>query len=403
MVETAGEHERPLEGIIVADFSRVLAGPLATMMLADLGATVIKVERPGVGDDTRHWGPPWTSTSSSYFEGVNRSKSSVALDLNDVDDRRRARELARRADVFIHNFRSGALERHGLGYRDVARSNPAVVYCSISGFGSDGGADIPGYDFVVQAVGGLMSVTGDVGGDPMKVGVALVDVLTGKDAVIGVLAALRGRDLSGVGEHVEVNLLSSLLSGMVNQAMSYLATGVAPGRMGNQHPSIAPYETLRCSDRHVAVACGNDAQFRKMAAALGVPGLADDPRFRRNEDRVAHRDEMVLALEARLMSETAATWESRLTEAGVPAGVVGDLGSAFRRAAELGLAPRWVMPDGHPDQVAHPISYSRTRLRPPYPPPLVGEQTETIARWLDEALDRPAPTLETDLPEEMPR
>jgi crotonobetainyl-CoA:carnitine CoA-transferase CaiB-like acyl-CoA transferase len=229
----------PLDGVLVADFSRVLAGPLATATLADLGATVIKVERPGTGDDTRHWGPPWTANSSSYFECANRSKQSVELDLAQEGDRRLALELARRADVVVENYRDGTLIRKGLSYEQVSVTNPGVVYASITGFGSRGGRGLPGYDFLVQAAGGLMSITGDPA-QPMKAGVALVDVLTAKDAVIGVLAALRAREATGAGQRVEVNLLSSLLSSLVNQASAYLATGTSPGRMGNQHPSIAP-------------------------------------------------------------------------------------------------------------------------------------------------------------------
>ncbi|HWU31627.1 MAG TPA: CoA transferase, partial [Marmoricola sp.] len=254
----------PLEGILVADLSRVLAGPLAATMLADLGATVIKVERPGVGDDTRHWGPPWTDNSSSYFESANRNKQSVELDLDDPHDQKLAIELTFRADVVIENYRAGALDRRGLGYEEVAARNPRAVYASISGFGSAGGRELPGYDFLVQALGGLMSITGQPG-EPTKVGVALVDVLTAKDATIGILAALREREASGQGQHVEVNLLSSLLGSLVNQASGFLATGKAPAAMANRHPSIAPYETLAAADGVIAVCCGNDGQFRKFA------------------------------------------------------------------------------------------------------------------------------------------
>ena len=279
----------PLDGLLVADFSRVLAGPLATMTLADLGATVVKVERPGVGDETRSWGPPWTDGSSAYYDCVNRTKFGVRLDLADPGDRADAVELARRADVVVHNLRG--LDRYGLDYAAVAAANPRVVYCSITGFGP--GTDRPGYDFLVQAMGGLMSITGDPDGEPRKVGVALVDVLTGKDAVIGILAALAARARTGQGEHVQVDLLSSLLGGLVNQAAGYLTTGRSPGRLGNAHPSIAPYETLRCADGLLAVACGNDEQFRRLVSVLGSPALAADPRFATNGDRVGHRGELV--------------------------------------------------------------------------------------------------------------
>ncbi|NEE00196.1 CaiB/BaiF CoA transferase family protein [Phytoactinopolyspora halotolerans] len=400
---------RPLDGLLVADFSRVLAGPLATMTLADLGATVVKVEHPGRGDDTRAWGPPWTATSSSYFESVNRSKYSVALNLADPDQVRLAHELAHRADVVVENFRTGTMERYGLGYADVVQQNPGVVYCSITGFGSGAGAQIPGYDFVVQAVGGLMSITGDPEGEAQKAGVALVDVLTGKDATIGILAALAARRRDGRGRHVEVNLLSSLLGSLVNQISGYLATGESPTRMGNRHPSIAPYEVLRCGeDGRLAVACGNDGQFRRLAAELGLPSLADDERFSTNAARVANRDALVTALEAAMATADAETWEKRLLAAGVSAGRVADVRTAVERADELGLDPTVDVGDGHPRQIAHPIRYStadpqseppvavrsETTPRPTHPhsmspPPELDEHGDTIRRWL--AADRPEP------------
>jgi formyl-CoA transferase len=371
----------PLDGLLVADFSRVLAGPLATMHLADLGATVVKVERPGVGDETRAWGPPWTAQSSSYFECVNRSKYSVTFDLDDPRERAEAVQLATRADVVVENFRPGSMARFGLDYHSVVRVNPKVVYCSISGFGSEAGADKPGYDFLVQAVGGLMSITGEADGEPTKVGVALVDVLTGKDAVIGILAALADRARSGRGDHIQVDLLSSLLGGLANQASSYLTTGHAPVRMGNRHPSIAPYETLRCADTVIAVACGNDGQFRRLAEAVGRPDLADDARFATNADRVEHREELATALEVGLRHQPAAVWEHRLTAVGVPAGLVGDLGSAIKRSAELGLQPTVDVGPGWVPQIRHPVRYARSRTAPATPPPEVGEHNELVRRW----------------------
>lgn len=371
----------PLEGIVVADFSRVLAGPYATMFLADLGATVIKVERPGVGDDTREWGPPWTSESSSYFESVNRSKLSVVLDLTDPADLEVARSLAAKADVVIENFRAGTMARYGLDHECVAAGNPGVVYCSITGFGSGAGAALPGYDFVVQALGGLMSITGEPDRDPMKVGVALVDVLTGKDATIAILAALRARDVHGRGQWVEVNLLSSLLGSLANQASGYLATGRSPERMGNQHPSIAPYETLHCADGVIALACGNDAQFVRLVDVLGKPELATDPRFVSNANRVANRAELVRALEERLVTRAAETWEQALLEAGIAAARVGDLGSAFTRATELGLDPTFAVGPGRTAQVSHPIRYSGHAPRRDLPPPGLGEHGRLVRDW----------------------
>lgn len=377
----------PLDGLLVADFSRVLAGPLATTLLADLGARVIKVERPGLGDDTRHWGPPWTARGSSYFASANRSKESIELDLKDGDDLALARELARRADVLVENHRSGAMDALGLGYQTVRDENPGMIYCSISGFGSGAGADMPGYDFLVQAMGGLMSITGHPDGEPSKVGVALVDVLTGKDAVIGILAAARHRDRTGEGQLIEVNLLSSLLGSLVNQASAFLATGDSPVRMGNEHPSIAPYETLQCRDGAVAVACGNDEQFRRLAGALGRPELANDPRFARNQDRVAHRAALVAELEAALRSDDVDSWVRLLGEVGVPAGAVGDIGSAVALAGKLGLAPVDMVAEGE-YQIRHPIRYSASALQPPDPPPDLGQHNQNVRAWLGQQVNR---------------
>ena len=377
----------PLEGIVVADFSRVLAGPLATSTLADLGADVVKVERPGSGDDTRAWGPPWTETGSSYFAAVNRSKKSVELDLRDPADHRLAEALVARADVLVENFRTGTLDRLGLGYEQARALNPRLVYCSVTGFGSGAGADLPGYDFVVQAVGGLMSITGSADGEPTKVGVALVDVLTGKDAVIGILAALADRERTGLGQHVEVNLLSSLLGGLANQASAYLSTGIPPARMGNRHPSIAPYETLRCRDGLVAVACGNTGQFARLAKALDLGSLLDDPRFATNADRVAHRGALVEELERALARDDASHWQQVLTDADVPVGVVADLAGAVRRADDLGLEPTVALPAPHAPQIRHPVTYSRSRTRAATPPPALGEHNVGIRRWLSDEVD----------------
>ena len=372
----------PLDGLLVADFSRVLAGPLATMTLADLGADVVTVERPGSGDDTRQWGPPWTESSSAYFECVNRSKRSIALDLTDPDDLALAQELAARADILVENHKAGALDRFGLGYDRVSAANRGVEYCSITGFGSRDGAALPGYDFLVQAVGGLMSITGDAAGEPTKVGVALVDVLTGKDAVIGILAAVAERHRTGRGQRVEVNLLSSLLGSLANQAGSYLTTGRSPGRLGNAHPSLAPYETLHCRDGLIAVACGNDGQFARFAAVLGRPELATDERFATNPQRVAHRPVLVAELEDALREDDTATWSDRLAQAGVPAGQVGDVGSGVELARSLGLEPTVEVGPGHPDQIRHAVTYSRSTTRAATPPPSVGEHDAELREWL---------------------
>ena len=269
----------PLAGLLVADFSRILAGPYATMLLADLGADVIKVEGPG-GDDTRTWQPPVRDGVSTYYLSVNRNKRSIALDLRDEGDLAAAHELARRADVFVENFRPGGLARFGLDYNAVSAGNPGVVYASISGFGSGPkGAALPGYDLIVQAISGLMSVTGDSDGEPFRAGVAVFDVISGLHATIGILTALNLRHETGTGQHIEISLLASAMSGLVNQTGAFVAGGVVPFRMGNSHPSLFPYEPLPCADGELVITAGNDLQFRKLAEALGVPELVDDPRF----------------------------------------------------------------------------------------------------------------------------
>jgi crotonobetainyl-CoA:carnitine CoA-transferase CaiB-like acyl-CoA transferase len=278
-----------LAGIRVVDFSRVLAGPYASMILADLGADVIKIESPS-GDDTRSWTPPVDDSGrGTYFSSVNRNKRSIICDLRDPEGAAVARQLALSADVLIENFRPGTMTQFGLGWDDLEAENPSLVYCSVTGFGSGYGAHLPGYDLLVQAVGGVMSVTGAADAEPTKVGVALVDVITGQNAVVGIQAALRVRDRTGVGQRVEVNLLSSLLSALVNQTSAALNTGVSPRRMGNAHPSIAPYETFTAQDGPFVIAVGNDGQFRRLVGLLGLAELAGDPRFARNENRVTNR------------------------------------------------------------------------------------------------------------------
>lgn len=373
----------PLDGVVVADFSRVLAGPYATMLLADLGATVIKVERPGTGDDTRSWGPPWTENSSSYFESVNRGKRSVRLDLSQDDDRAAARELIRRADVLVENFKVGSLAQYGLDFESAHELNPRLIYTSISGFGSQEGAELPGYDFVVQALGGLMSITGESERPPVKVGVAVVDVLTGKDAALGIMAALRHREMTGRGQHVEVNLMSSLLGSLANQMSSLLTTGIAPQRMGNRHPSIAPYETLRCEDAFLAVAVGNDAQFRKLSEALGLVSMADDPKFATNAQRVAHREEMVSRLENVLGARPAADWQQRLQGVGIACGQVNDLSGAVHYAESLGLRPMVDPGGGAAMQVRMPIDFSGHGSAEVTAPPLLGEHDKEVLAWLE--------------------
>ncbi|MEU3663435.1 CoA transferase [Streptomyces sp. NPDC032940] len=366
-----------LRGVRIADFSRVLAGPYATMLLADLGAEVVKVERPGTGDDTRSWLPPADAHgTSTYFLGVNRNKRSVALDLTTDEGRGRARTLIARSDVVVENFRPGTMEKLGLGPEELLAADPRLVYCSVTGFGAGAGAALPGYDLLVQAVGGLMSVTGEPDGEPLKTGVALVDVVTGLHAVVGILAALRHRERTGRGQHVEVSLLGSLLSAMANQSSGYVSAGVVPGRLGNAHPSIAPYETFPTADRPIALAVGNDRQFAALAALLGRPELADDARFRTNPDRVAHRGALRPLLTELLRTRTADHWAGVLPAAGVPAGPVNALDEAFEYAGRLGVEA--VVDVGGTRQVAHPIRLAATPAQYLLAPPELGEHTGEV-------------------------
>lgn len=386
MDNSAGDLSRPLEGILVADFSRILAGPLATVTLADLGARVIKVERPGTGDDTRGWGPPYSATGATYFEGINRNKESICLDLTDAADLKLARALALKADVLVENFKPGGMEKLGLGYDALRQENPGLVYASITGFGSAGGADLLGYDFLVQALGGLMSITGEADGDPMKVGVALVDVLTAKDTAIGILAALTARAATGRGARLELNLLSSLQGALANQAQAYLGAGVIPTRMGNAHPSIVPYQLLDCADGPLAVACGNDGQFARLARVLGVETLASDERFATNSARVSNRTELIDILHGRLAGASAHSWELRLTEADVPAGRVATIGEGIALAESLGLAPTIDVQDASGRavgrQIRHPVSWTPPLAPRTAAPPALGEHGDAIRAWL---------------------
>jgi crotonobetainyl-CoA:carnitine CoA-transferase CaiB-like acyl-CoA transferase len=380
----AGTPSGPLSGLLVADFSRILAGPYATMLLGDLGADVVKVEAPG-GDDTRSWQPPVREGISTYYLGVNRNKRSIALDLKAPDDLAAAQELARRADVMVENFRPGGLARFGLDYGTVAEQNPGVVYASISGFGSGPkGRALPGYDLIVQAMSGLMSLTGDPEGEPYRAGISVFDVMAGLHATIGILAALRAREASGRGQHVELNLLSSALSGMVNQTSAYVAGGVVPHRMGNSHPSLFPYEPLPCADGDLIITAGNSGQFRKLVEVLGVPGLADDPRFARNEDRTANRDELRPLLVERLRTRTTMEWFGDIIAAGVPCGPINSVDAGVAFADDVGLDPVVSVGDGASavPSVRNPVRLSQTPPDYRLPPPALDEHGEEIRRWL---------------------
>ena len=378
------ERSGPLAGLLVADFSRVLAGPYCTMLLADLGADVIKVESPA-GDDTRRWVPPVTDDGiSTYFLAINRNKRSIALDLASPDDLAVARELARRADVLVENFKPGGLARFGLDYASVAAGNPAVVYASISGFGTGGGKDLPGYDLMVQAMSGLMSLTGDPDGPPFRAGISVFDVMTGLHTAIGILAALHRRTATGTGQHVEASLMASALSGMVNQTSAQVAAGVTPFRMGNSHPSLFPYEPLPTARGDLIVTAGNDAQFRKLCQVLGAAQLADDPRFARTETRTANRADLRALLVECLAARSAAEWFGELIAAGVPCGPINSVAEGVAFAAEIGLEP--VVVAGHGaaavPTIRHPLDFSASPPRYDLPPPSLDEHGAQIRGWL---------------------
>jgi crotonobetainyl-CoA:carnitine CoA-transferase CaiB-like acyl-CoA transferase len=376
----------PLDGLLVADFSRILAGPYATMLLADLGADVVKVEGPR-GDDTRTWSPPLHDGVATYYLGVNRNKRSVVLDFADPHDSELARELARRADIVVENFRPGGLTKFGLDYDSVARTNPGILYASISGFGSGAkGAALPGYDLMVQAISGLMSLTGDPDGPPYRAGISVFDVMAGLHAVIGLLAAMHRREETGRGQHVEVNLLSSALSGLVNHSSAYVAAGVVPTRMGNSHPSLFPYDPLPCADGELIVTAGNDLQFRRLVEVLGIAELADDPRFAKTPDRNAHREELRPLLVERLATRDRMDWFRELTSAGVACGPINTIDQGVAFAEDIDLDP--VVDVGPPEasvrSVRNPITFSETPAAYRLPPPTLDEHGDGIRRWLEE-------------------
>lgn len=378
--QASGAAAGPLTGLVVADFSRILAGPYATMLLADMGAEVIKVEGPG-GDDTRGWTPPTRPDGvSTYYAAINRNKKSVVLDLKAEDDLRTAQDLAARADVVIENFKPGGLRKYGLDYASVSARNPAVIYSSISGFGSAEGASLPGYDLIVQAMSGLMSLTGDPEGPPYRAGISVFDVMAGLHSTIAILAALRHREATGEGQHVEASLMASAMSGLVNQTMAYVGGGVTPYRMGNAHPSLFPYEALPTADDDLIVAAGNTAQFRRLCEVLGIPEVADDPRFAESGDRTANREELRPLLVDRLTTQPATHWFEQLNAVGVPSGPINTVAQGVEYAASLGLEP--VVQVGSGDQavpgVRHPVSFSATPPRYDLPPPALGQHTVEV-------------------------
>jgi crotonobetainyl-CoA:carnitine CoA-transferase CaiB-like acyl-CoA transferase len=369
----------PLEGVRVLDLSRVLAGPYTTMVLADLGADVIKVEHPERGDDTRHWGPPFAAGESAYFLSVNRNKRSIGVDLKDPEGLERVKRLAARADVLIENMRRGTLDKLGLGYEALRETNPGLAYCSITGFGPGEDRNRPGYDFLIQARAGIMGITGFPDGEPTKVGVAIADIVCGLYAATAILAALRRRDTTGEGARIEVPLFEATLSWLANRGQEYLVSGEDKGRMGNAHPTIVPYQTFDASDKPIAVAVGNDAQFRRLCETIGRAELADDERYATNPARVANREELVEVLQQKFSKRTTDEWVEKIREAGVPCGPVNALADVF--------SDEHVLSSGILQTVEHPVAGLLEMLaspvlidleRPPIrrPPPTLGQHTK---------------------------
>jgi len=390
-----------LAHVKVLDLSRILAGPWCTQVLGDLGAEVVKVERPGQGDDTRGWGPPFlqpadaraaansgADADAAYFTCANRNKKSVTVDFTTVAGQAIVRKLAAQSDVLVENFKRGGLAAYGLDYESLHALNPRLIYCSITGFGQTGPyAARPGYDFLIQAMGGLMSVTGrkdgEAGAGPQKAGVALTDIMTGLYATIGILAALADRDRTGLGQHLDIALLDVQVATLANQAANYLVSGTAPGRMGNAHPNIVPYQDFPTSDGYLIIAVGNDGQFAKLCAELGVPELASDPRYAHNQDRVANRETLIAALCAATRARTTAHWVGKLETSGVPCGPINTIDQVFAdaqvRARELAIS----MPDavaGTVPLVASPLRLSRTPVSYRHAPPQLGADTAAVLR-----------------------
>jgi crotonobetainyl-CoA:carnitine CoA-transferase CaiB-like acyl-CoA transferase len=378
-----------LEGLKVLDLTRILAGPWATQLLADFGADVVKIERPGEGDDTRGWGPPFVETDedvfSAYYLSANRGKKSIAIDFSRPEGRRLVAALAKTADVVVENFKVGALKRFELDYETLSAANPALIYCSISGFGQTGPyKDKPGYDLLVQAMGGLMSITGAPDGEPMKVGVAVADMLTGLYATSAILASLNERRSSGKGQHIDLSLLDVQIATLANQGMNYLASGKSPKRQGNAHPNIVPYQAFATRDGHVVVAVGNDAQFSRFVSILGLGGLADDPRFRKNADRVVNRASLLEMLTGKIRAFAKADLLAALDAESIPAGPINEMHEVFAdpHVVSRGLVVEQdLCSDGRTARlIGNPVRFSRTPVAYGAPPPRLGAHTfETLA------------------------
>ncbi len=381
-----------LQGITVLDLSRILAGPWATQLLADFGATVIKIEKPGEGDDTRRWGPPWQvmnaagDREAAYFLAANRNKQSVTLDFTRPEGQQILKTLLADCDVLVENYKVGGLAKYGLDYASLRTQFPRLVYCSITGFGQTGPyAQRPGYDAIIQGMGGLMSITGkpdeEAGGGPVKVGVAVADLMTGMYAANAILAALHAREKSGEGQHIDLALFDTQLAWLANQAMNYLVSGEAPSRHGSAHPNIVPYQAFATADSHLMLAVGNDTQFRRCCEVLGLPALADDPRYASNAARVQHRESLVSLISDVLQRQSRAYWLAAFTDAGVPASPVNDLHDAFADPQAQFRQMHFSLPaaDGAAiPQVANPVRFSATPVRYESAPPALGANTAEV-------------------------
>jgi crotonobetainyl-CoA:carnitine CoA-transferase CaiB-like acyl-CoA transferase len=393
----------PLSGLLVADFSRVLAGPYCTMLLADMGAEVIKVESPE-GDDLRHWKPPARGDEATYFLAINRNKRSICLDLKSSEDLDLAHRLSARADIMIQNFKVGGLRQFGLDYESVRARNPRAVYASISGFGSAGGAGLPGYDLLVQGMSGLMDLTGSPSGPGYRAGMSVFDITVALHTTIGILAALNHRSVTGEGQHIETNLLSSALSALAGHSSAYIAGGVTPTRDGNEHMSLFPYGPFDTADGQIIIAAGNDSQFAKLCHALGLSELLEDPRYATVVERNVNRTELKKLLLTALQAHTSEEWFDLLSSAGVPCGPINSIAGGVQLAERLGLRP--VVEVGGPDHrvptVRNPISFSSTPAEYRLTPPRLGQHTAELREWLL-APEQPSGLSEHDTPKEPSR
>lgn len=385
--DTSDLRQGPLAGIMVLDLSRVLAGPYCTMMLGDMGATVIKVEHPGDGDDTRRFGPPYIAGESAYYLGLNRNKYGITLDFGTPEGKERLLDLVKGADILVQNFRPGSLDRKGLGYEDLKALNPGLIYCSISGYGQSGPRrELPGYDYIAQAESGLMSITGEVDGEPMPVGSPIEDVSTGMYACIAILAALRARESTGKGQHLDLSLFECAVTMLANIASNTLISGEEALRHGNAHANIIPYQSFHTRDGYIAVACGNDGLFRGLCRLLQRDDLARDPRFATNSLRLSHREELISILQAIFLERDTADWLVSLREAGIPSSPINTVSEALRdeQLAARGLIWECEHPGaGNIRLVGSPIHFSETPMRLYKAPPLLGEDNEMILKSND--------------------